>query len=369
MAIDDEIKLNLNAGKPLTGSQINVSAYGGTDFLEKYKETVEAAEEILSEAPTSNAPLPTHKYPLSDDEIKRYGTSVSFRALKINGAGLTSGSEENQTLTSTLGDIAGSLLNLDRTKPDAAPPAAIQPRTKDYAGTNIKLYLPVAFQQNDTFNIATPELGFGGASALDVASQGSGIVKGVGDASKRGISSILNLISGNLPTEAANLAATKLAGRVPVVGAELQTAASIAGAVTVNPNLRSAFRGVGLREFAFTFKFIARSKEEAEEVNRIVKEFRIRAYPETAGQVFEGTPTSAGYKYPDMFEIVITHQPSGKRVGSRIKPCFLRSIATSYNSSSMAFHDDGNPVEIDLSLSFVEEVTLNREDVNQEDGY
>ena len=50
-----------------------------------------------------------------------------------------------------------------------------------------------------------------------------------------------------------------------------------------------------------------------------------------------------------------------------MKDCYLRSVSTNYNPSSMAFHPDGRPVEIDLSLSFVEEVTVNRKDI--EEGY
>jgi hypothetical protein len=31
----------------------------------------------------------------------------------------------------------------------------------------------------------------------------------------------------------------------------------------------------------------------------------------------------------------------------------------------MSFHDDGRPVEIDLSLTFTEETTLNREKIKE----
>ena len=77
---------------------------------------------------------------------------------------------------------------------------------------------------------------------------------------------------------------------------------------------------------------------------------------------------SGGYRYPNMFEIVVRHETpngAGRRIGNKMKHCFLRSIATSYNSSSMAFHADGQPVEIDLSLNFVEEVTLTRADIKE----
>ena len=50
--------------------------------------------------------------------------------------------------------------------------------------------------------------------------------------------------------------------------------------VTVNPNTRSLFKNVAIREFAFQFKFIAKSKKEADEVRKIIKFFRTELYPE-----------------------------------------------------------------------------------------
>ena len=41
--------------------------------------------------------------------------------------------------------------------------------------------------------------------------------------------------------------------------------------VTVNPNTRSLFKNVAIREFAFQFKFIAKSQKEADEVRKIIK--------------------------------------------------------------------------------------------------
>ena len=135
----------------------------------------------------------------------------------------------------------------------------------------------------------------------------------------------------------------------------------------MNPNVRSAFRGVGLREFSFAFKFIARSQSEAIMVEKIIEQFRIYSYPES----IEVGGISGGYNYPSMFEISVNHENAnggrGKRIGSKLKECFLKSVSTNYNASSMAFHNDGRPVEIDMSLNFVEETTLTRKDI--EEGY
>ena len=55
-------------------------------------------------------------------------------------------------------------------------------RKEEPTGEVIKLYLPVGFQQNDTFNIATPELGQIGASRTAGMSSGKGIMDHAGGA-------------------------------------------------------------------------------------------------------------------------------------------------------------------------------------------
>jgi hypothetical protein len=56
-----------------------------------------------------------------------------------------------------------------------------------------------------------------------------------------------------------------------------------------------------------------------------------------------------------------------KQVGTRILNSVLRSVAVLVNPQSMSWHKDGKPSEIDLTLSFGEERTLNRNDILQ--GY
>lgn len=395
MAIDDKIKLNLNAGKPLTGSQINASVYGGTDYKEKYEETIEPVEEILDEIARSTTI--SCEFPL--DQKDRYGACVVFKVRSVRGASVDGSSAlgeflqfkgyegetallsaESQYLTAKINSGKGTEGDQQRVNEIKQEVVAIQnkkneqnrgsevkyiERKVDYRGINIKLYLPISLQQNDTFNIATPELGQLGASMDAIMSSGNSVLGSLGGALSKGFSSIIDLVTGQLAGDVARLGSAQLAGKIPVVGSEIGQAAQISGAVAVNPNVRSAFRGVALREFSFTFKFIARSQKEARQVEKIIKYFRVYSYPES----IEAGGISAGYKYPDMFEIDVRHEPTGKRVGTKIQDCFLRSVSTNYNPSSMSFHSDGRPVEIDLSLNFIEERTLSRKDIDQVDGY
>jgi len=367
---------------------------GGISYSEYSSEYLDDMIDTVAPKPSAGETI-TCEFPL--DHKDRYGACVVFKLRAVRGASvdgssflgdlLNSGSSEKRELGEESREVQakidsgnGTEADVQRVKDIKTEVAALQrkkdqknsdsevkytERTVDYRGINIKLYLPISLQQNDTFNIATPELGQLGAAAAGLFSSGKGLLGGVGGALGKGFSSIVDLVTGQLAGDAARLGVAQAAGRIPVVGSEIGQAAQISGAVAVNPNVRSAFRGVSLREFAFTFKFIARSHEEARQVEKIIKYFRVYSYPES----IEAGGISAGYKYPDMFEIHVRHEPTGKRVGTKIKDCFLRSVSTNYNPSSMSFHDDGRPVEIDLSLNFIEESTLSRKDIIQEDGY
>ena len=43
--------------------------------------------------------------------------------------------------------------------------------------------------------------------------------------------------------------------------------------------------------------------------------------------------------------------------------CYLRNVSTTYNQGSMVFHEDGQPTEVDLTLSFTEFRALTRQDI------
>lgn len=349
-------KSNENVADPLNITEVSI------------EESIVKPVDPSSAANTVGLPL---QYPLSEDQQKRYSSSITFRPLKITGAGTKAGKGDGEILE----NLIKKATNIIRTEVNEGGKVTVEenpdlessftPRKVDYQGNNIKLYLPVAFQQNDTFNIANAELGPSIGAAASALSEGSSIMSAAGKAVERGLSGISDAISGNFATQTAKLGAARLFKRAPLVGAEASQGSEITFAVRVNANLRSAFRGVNLREFSFSFKFIARSAAEAAQIEQIIKVFRTRAYPDVVNLVDKENNVSMGYSYPDLFEIVVRHEPSKKRVGQKMKYCYLRSVSTNYNSSSMAFHKDGRPVEIDLSLNFVEEHTLVRRDIEE----
>ena len=125
----------------------------------------------------------------------------------------------------------------------------------------------------------------------------------------------------------------------------------------MNPNQRVLFKRVNIREFAFNFTLVPVNAGEAATVTSMVKFFRKYLYPEA----IEAGGIKVGYKFPEKFQIKV-----GSALGwnaPEIKPCYLRNVAVTYNPNAIAFHEDGNPVETQLSLNFVEASALDRTDV------
>ena len=139
---------------------------------------------------------------------------------------------------------------------------------------------------------------------------------------------------------------------------------------TLNPNTRSLFKSVAIREFAFQFKFIAKSKKEADEVRKIVKFFRTELYPEAITVDVANTKVAIGYKFPKKF--ILTPMYNNQPIkDTKILPCYLRDVSVVYNPTNQAMHggDDPHFTEIDMSLAFTETRTLTRGEIEMEGGY
>lgn len=229
---------------------------------------------------------------------------------------------------------------------------------RNYSGQRVSLYLPqaLAFRDAADYNSGI-ELGVIGGTAEAAVNQGQNIGAVIAGAATQSLSTFNDLISGNtgLDQEASRLASARVARKF---GGE--TGGNVAGStlrVAVNPNKRTLFRSVNLREFSFTFKMIANSADEAEEIDKIIKFFRTELYPSTTG----GGTELIGYNFPNLFDIEMTY--NNQKVATKIKPVYLKDIGTTYNPGNMGYHVDGKASEVDIALNFIEERTLNKQDI------
>lgn len=227
---------------------------------------------------------------------------------------------------------------------------------------SVKLYTPVALQFRDNVAYDNADLGFAGGVAEAAAKSGSNILSSLAGAVGSTLSAGLSGANGG---ELGKLALTQVS-LAKAGGEGAQLAVKQAAGVTMNPNTRALFKSVALREFSFTFKFIATSAREADEIEEIIKFFRTELYPDDILIDVGGVAASIGYRFPNKFNIGVLYD--GKAVATKIQPCFLRDISITYNPTNQAMHSGGKFTEIDMTLAFTETSTLNRTKVEKE-GY
>jgi hypothetical protein len=232
---------------------------------------------------------------------------------------------------------------------------ASQERRRYELGSKVVLYLPQAITFSDQAEYENANLGAVGGVAEGLLNRGASAGATLSAAVREGTSAFSDLITGNTgaSSEAARLAVTRIAQNAPGPAGDV---ASSFLRVAINPNKRTLFRSVNIREFAFQFKMIANSAREAQEIENIIRVFRKELYP----SVVEGAEV-VGFNFPNLFDIQMKY--NNQPVATKIKPSYLRNIQITYNPSSMGWHIDGKPSEVDMTLAFVEERTLNKSDI------
>ena len=225
-----------------------------------------------------------------------------------------------------------------------------------------KMYLPAAIPFRDTASYENADLGMAGgiAEAGGKASEGliQSLFSGVGQTAAAAFT------GGGAPG-LGRLAMTKVSVSKYLGGEGTQLAVKQAAGVTMNPNTRSLFKSVALREFAFQFKFIPLSKQEHDTVIKIIAFFRKELYPEDITVNVGEQKASIGYKFPKRFKIRILYDEKENLNTPRILPCYLRDVTTTYNPSNQSMHANGEFGEIDMSLAFTETRTLSKKDLTE----
>ena len=124
----------------------------------------------------------------------------------------------------------------------------------------------------------------------------------------------------------------------------------------LNPNAELLFQGPVLRDFGFKFLMIARSEDEAEEIRKIIKFFKVGAAP-----VFSDGPALLGT--PNVFQL---EYKAGKRrlnTVNRFNEMALRTITVDYAPDGFwSAYQDSHPVALVMSLQFSELRPLYRVD-------
>ena len=114
----------------------------------------------------------------------------------------------------------------------------------------------------------------------------------------------------------------------------------------INPNAELLFQGPVLRDFGFQYLMIARSKDEGDQIRRIIRWFKQGAAPKYQNQALLGTPDIFSLEY-------ITH--GNKGIMNKFNDLALRTITVDYAPDGFwSAYEDSHPVAVRMSLQFTE---------------
>lgn len=161
-----------------------------------------------------------------------------------------------------------------------------------------------------------------------------------------------------------------MVGAAALLGGSDGLAGAVKGStrLTVNPNTRTLFNNVNIREFSFDFQFVPRSQSEAIEIAAIIQFFRTEAYPEVLKfQTENGLEAPLGYKFPNAWDISAIWE--GQQIkGLDFQRSYLRNVSTTYNPTQIGMYEDGSFNEIRMTLTFVETRPLDKQRVKDHYG-
>ena len=132
--------------------------------------------------------------------------------------------------------------------------------------------------------------------------------------------------------------------------------------VVPNSNLELLFNSPTLREFTFQYRMSPRSKEEATDINKIIRFFKqgmaAKKQDKRSGIQEYGTAGASSYFLgtPNVFQLQYKTSNGNPIKGvNRIKTCALVGFSMNYTADgTWAAYDDGQPVSVIMNMSFKE---------------
>ena len=129
------------------------------------------------------------------------------------------------------------------------------------------------------------------------------------------------------------------------------------------PRMELAFKGIPKRSFQYDFKMIPKSAAEAEEIQKIIKGFKLNMLSEMVSGV------ANRLTMPNTFDISYMYNGAENQYLHKISTCVLETMAVTYGGDRYkTFEASGNgapPVEVGITLGFKEMDLITREKANQ----
>lgn len=160
---------------------------------------------------------------------------------------------------------------------------------------------------------------------------------------------------GGVGAEGAGALLLQIAKLPSLFGAtDVKALASASAKVTTNPFREVLFEMMDFRSFKFKYKFMPRNQAELNSVKSIIHEFKFHMHPELSNNKFF-------LIYPADFNIVYYFRGANNNFVHKIGRCVLTDMNVEYGSGDYTSFQNGEPTEINLTLSFQETEMLTKE--------
>jgi hypothetical protein len=120
----------------------------------------------------------------------------------------------------------------------------------------------------------------------------------------------------------------------------------------INPQLQVIYRGIGFRKFNLNFLFTPNTQAEALKINQIIATFKYHFAPQLATKT--GATNGMFFIPPSYFNVEFMFNFDENKFLPRYGDCVLTDIDVNYAPNGFAAHNDGAPVQTQLSLNFQE---------------
>jgi hypothetical protein len=140
-------------------------------------------------------------------------------------------------------------------------------------------------------------------------------------------------------------------------------AISAASGVAANPKKEQTFQGVDFRKFTFDYQFYPRDEFEAENVLKIIHQFKLHMHPEFKSEL------NYVWIYPSEFDIIY-YTNGGENLNiHRHTSCVLEGMNVNYTpNGNFSVFANGMPTQINVSLEFRELQLASKETIGETPG-
>ena len=222
---------------------------------------------------------------------------------------------------------------------------------------SVAIYLPPNVQDSTTAGYTGAATGVVGAAAAGAFGIGKNMANEDYEAAAKGIVGAAKAIVGEAAVRATAEITEAITGTEGTRGL-----INKAFGQADNPYMEVLFDAMNLRTFTYNFTFSPKSREETEDVQKIIALFRFHMSPELKGE------NNRFLTLPSEFDIHYMYQDQSGHASendyyNKIATCVCTACETNYTPDGVKSFEGGAPTKITMNLSFQETELLTKERV------